>query len=243
MCILHCHREKARLWTFSNCFNLSLNLLMANLNVYTILMSYRLSIMLFEYYVNCGHTNEMKLHCDCYLSNFLLQLSSKNVFGVSTQFEPMASALAQQCSTNWARKTHTLGAGQFIEFIVPVKGMKQMNITTAMITSSFHSYVGSSHNIHMIHFLHRYIFICFIPFMGTMNSTNWPAPNIWVFIAQLVQYDLIPYRITKGDIISLDSEDGLRTGCRNVSHKQQSFSGLQPPRWLFSIKVSYSWVH
>ena len=73
---------------------------MANLNVYTILMSYRLSIMLFEYYVNCGHTNEMKLHCDCYLSNFLLQLSPKNVFGVSTQFEPMASALAQQCSTN-----------------------------------------------------------------------------------------------------------------------------------------------
>ena len=72
--------------------------------------------------MNCGHTNEMKvwssqLHCDCYLSNFLLQLSPKNVFGVSTQFEPMASALAQQCSTNWARKTHTLGAGQFIEFI------------------------------------------------------------------------------------------------------------------------------
>ena len=63
-----------------------------------------------------------------------------------------------------------------------------MNITTAMITSSFHLYVGSSHNIHMIHFLHRYIFICFIPFMGTMNSTNWPAPNIWVFIAQLVEH-------------------------------------------------------
>ena len=40
-------------------------------------------------------------------------------------FEPMASALALQCSTNWAMKTHTLGAGQFIEFIVPVKGMKQ----------------------------------------------------------------------------------------------------------------------
>ena len=30
--------------------------------------------------------------------------------------------------------------------------------------------------------------------------------------------------------LSLDSEDGFRTGCRNVSHKQQSFLGLQSPR-------------
>ena len=30
----------------------------------------------------------------------------------------MASALALQCSTNWAMKTHILGAGQFIEFIL-----------------------------------------------------------------------------------------------------------------------------
>ena len=27
-----------------------------------------------------------------------------------------------------------------------------------------------------------------IPFTGTMNSMNWPAPNVWVFIAQLVEY-------------------------------------------------------
>ena len=33
-------------------------------------------------------------------------------------------------------------------------------------------------------------------------------------------YDLYPYPITKGDIISLDSEDGLRTGCQNISHKK-----------------------
>ena len=32
------------------------------------------------------------------------------------------------------------------------------------------------------------IFICFIPFMGTMNSINWPAPNVWVFLAQLVKH-------------------------------------------------------
>ena len=28
----------------------------------------------------------------------------------------------------------------------------------------------------------------FIPFTGTMNSINWPAPNIGVFIAQLVEH-------------------------------------------------------
>ena len=32
------------------------------------------------------------------------------------------------------------------------------------------------------------IFICFISFTGTMNSTNWLAPNVWVFIAQLVEH-------------------------------------------------------
>ena len=32
------------------------------------------------------------------------------------------------------------------------------------------------------------ILICFIPFTGTMNSINWPAPDVWVFIAQLVEH-------------------------------------------------------
>ena len=39
-------------------------------------------------------------------------------------FEPMVSALALQRSTNWAMKTYTLRVGQFVEFIVPVKGMR-----------------------------------------------------------------------------------------------------------------------
>ena len=43
-------------------------------------------------------------------------LSNKH-FETSTGFESTASALALQCSTNWAIKTHTLRAGQFVEFI------------------------------------------------------------------------------------------------------------------------------
>ena len=31
------------------------------------------------------------------------------------------------------------------------------------------------------------IFTCFIPLTGTMNPNNWPAPNVWVFKAQLVE--------------------------------------------------------
>ena len=61
----------------------------------------------------------------------------------------MPSALALQCSTNCAMKTRTLGAGQFIEFIV----IALIAITTAMITSSFHLYVCSSYNIHIEHVL------------------------------------------------------------------------------------------
>ena len=32
--------------------------------------------------------------------------------------EPVTSALALQSSTNWAIKTHALGAGKFVEFIL-----------------------------------------------------------------------------------------------------------------------------
>ena len=42
----------------------------------------------------------------CDLSN--RKVSPKNVFGASTGFEPMPSALALQCFTNRAMKTHTL---------------------------------------------------------------------------------------------------------------------------------------
>ena len=35
----------------------------------------------------------------------------------SMGFEPITSALALQCSTNWSMKTSTLGVGQFAEFI------------------------------------------------------------------------------------------------------------------------------
>ena len=40
-----------------------------------------------------------------------------------------------------------------------------------------------------------------------------------------------------GAVKLLDSEDGFRTGCRNISRQQESFSGLQSPRSLLSIKV------
>ena len=38
----------------------------------------------------------------------------------------MASALALQRSTNWAVKTHTLGAGQFVEFVLTQEKIKQL---------------------------------------------------------------------------------------------------------------------
>ena len=55
----------------------------------------------YEYYVNCGDTNEMKVLSTQLCLRFKQSLlSPKNVFGASTGFEPMASALALQCSTS-----------------------------------------------------------------------------------------------------------------------------------------------
>ena len=42
---------------------------------------------------------------------------------------------------------------------------------------------------------------------------------------------------------SSESSFDFRTGCRNLSRQQKSFSGLPSPRLSFSIKVYYSWVH
>ena len=66
---------------------------------------------------------QMKLRCDhrgCNhkLSNLLQILAQRERnFRTSTGFKPMASVLVLLCSTNWAMKTHMLGADQFIEFI------------------------------------------------------------------------------------------------------------------------------
>ena len=95
------------------------------------------------------------------------QVSQKNVFRAATGFEPMASALALQCSTNWAMNTHMLGAGQFVEFIVPMKGMKQgMN--------GFESR-WSPKNIFQAHL--RLLKLCFIPFHIFANTKQIYKPH------------------------------------------------------------------
>ena len=42
----------------------------------------------------------------------------ENNFGTSRVLKLMASALALQCSTNWAMKTHTSGADYWIKFAI-----------------------------------------------------------------------------------------------------------------------------
>ena len=49
------------------------------------------------------------------LSNY--EVAQKKFFGASMGLEPVASAFALQCSTSWAMETHTLEAGQSIEFV------------------------------------------------------------------------------------------------------------------------------
>ena len=52
------------------------------------------------------------------------------------------------------------------------------------------------------------------------------------------QPGFLNFQLTK---LSLDSEDGFRIGCRNVSHHKQSQDSNHPDD-LFSIKVCHSWV-
>ena len=49
---------------------------------------------------------------------------------------------------------------------------------TAMVTYSFHLYSRSSKSFHSV----------FHSFHGLMNSINWPASSVWIFIAQLGEH-------------------------------------------------------
>ena len=108
----------------------------------------------------------------------IVKIARKKFFGASTGFEPVASALALQCSPSWAMKTHTLEAGQFIEFINPWKETLNEMMWTAGIQMKWICDHRSESQFHSVfHFFH-----------GLMNSINWPASSVWVFIAQLGEH-------------------------------------------------------
>ena len=97
-----------------------------------------------------------------------------------------------------------------------------MAVTTAMITPSFHLYVRSSRNIHIILFnsFHGY------------DEFNKPAPNVWVFIAQLVEH-CNPNAEAMGlnPIEALKTFFGLNCDCLNRNHKcdDHTFISLSLP--------------
>ena len=90
----------------------------------------------------------MKWRCDHRNCNF--NLARKKHLRASTGFEPMASALALQWSTN--------------SRLIPVTGKASSTCAHLRLLA--------------------------VPFgqVLKMNSINWSAPNIWVFIAQLVEH-------------------------------------------------------
>ena len=49
-------------------------------------------------------------------------------------------------------------------------------------------------------------------------------------------------QLTKTTYHLTRTDNDFHTGCWNITHKKQSFSGLQSPRWSSSIKVCYSRV-
>ena len=88
---------------------------------------------------------------------------------------------------------------------------------TAMVTYSFHLYSRSSKSFHSV----------FHSFHGLMNSINWPAASVWVFIAQL------------GELCSANAE---ATGSNPVEAPKIFFRGLfsQLLKLRFTAMVTYS---
>ena len=87
-------------------------------------------------------------------------------------------SLRSRCSAliAWAMKTHTLEAGQFIEFINP---WKEWNTEWKNCDS-----LRWSH-IHFICIPAVHIISFCVSFLSRVdNSINWPASSVWVFIAQ-----------------------------------------------------------
>ena len=104
-----------------------------------------------------------------------------------------------------------------------------------MITPSFHLYVRSSRNIHTVYF---------IPFTGTMNSANWPAPNVWVFIAQLLEHcSANTEAMGSNPVEAPKTFFGLNCDCLNRNHKCDDHTfislSLPSPSALLGLSLKY----
>ena len=95
-------------------------------------------------------------------------------------------------------KTHTLEAGQFIEFINPQ-------------FTSFHSVFHSFH--------------------GLMNSINWPASSVWVFIAQLGEHCSANAEATGSNPVEAPKIffSGYFRNCLNCDSLRWPHTHLNPP--------------
>ena len=63
-------------------------------------------------YMNCGNEMKMKRWSSQWTQFMHLRKEAWKKFRTSTGFEPVTSRLPVRCSTNWAMKPLTLGAGQ-----------------------------------------------------------------------------------------------------------------------------------
>ena len=63
-------------------------------------------------YMNCGNEMKMKKWSSQWTQFMHLRKEAWKKFRTSTGFEPVTSRLPVRCSTNWAMKPLTLGAGQ-----------------------------------------------------------------------------------------------------------------------------------
>ena len=71
--------------------------------------------------MNCGNEVKMKKWSSQWTQFMQLRKDARKKFRTSTGFEPVTSRLPVRCSTNWAMKPLTLGAGQLWVHMFPWK--------------------------------------------------------------------------------------------------------------------------
>ena len=139
-------------------------------------------------YMNCRNETKIKKWSSQWTQFMQFRKEAWKKFGTWTGFEPVTSQLPVRCSTNWAMKLLTLGAGQLWVHMLPWKKWVLMiheinHIWTAEMKWKWRNDRRGE----------RSLCNCVKkPEVSAVHMNkwtyNWPAPNVSGFIAQLIEH-------------------------------------------------------
>ena len=193
-------------------------------------------------YMNCGNEMLMKKWSSQWTQFMQLRKEAWKKCRTSTGFEPVTSRLPVRCSTNWAMKPLTMGAGQlWVHMWVDMFNCG--NIWTHNWTYMFNFHFISAVHIGFISYVINTHF-----FHGNIRTHNWPAPNVSGFIVQFVEHCTGNREVTGSNPIEvLNCFQASLRNCINCVHCDDHFfifiSFPQVIYDLFHISLETSLLH